>query len=253
MTRSRCRSCSSQGLICSARLYASQIPALWRFGPVMIADHRRDDSMEAIAGRILAAAPPRFALAGLSMGGYIALDDHAAGAGAGGAGSRLLDTTARPDTPGADRAPRWRQIALARTRAVSARSRRRCFRFSCIADRHGDADAASAIVQVMARGDRRRRPSCASRRAIMARPDARPLLPRSSCPTLVLVGRGRRAHAAGVVAGNRRRHCRRAARDGARLRASLDAGAAGCGERGAGGMDGGMRPCGAAHGAIVRP
>ena len=61
------------GLTCSARLYAEQVPALWRFGPVTVADHRRDDSMAAIAARILAAAPPRFALAGLSMGGYIAL------------------------------------------------------------------------------------------------------------------------------------------------------------------------------------
>src|SRR5271157_5027242 len=62
------------GLNCSARLYAEQIPALWRFGPVTVADHTRDDSIPAMAGRILAAAPPRFALAGLSMGGYIALE-----------------------------------------------------------------------------------------------------------------------------------------------------------------------------------
>ena len=61
------------GLNCSARLYAEQIPALWRFGPVTVADHTRDDSIAAIASRILAAAPPVFALAGLSMGGYIAL------------------------------------------------------------------------------------------------------------------------------------------------------------------------------------
>ena len=60
------------GLNCSARLYAEQIPALWRFGPVTVADHTRDDSIAAIARRILAAAPPRFALAVLSMGGYIA-------------------------------------------------------------------------------------------------------------------------------------------------------------------------------------
>jgi pimeloyl-ACP methyl ester carboxylesterase len=56
------------GLNCSARLYAEQIPALWRFGPVMVADHTRDTSIAAIARRILAAAPPLFALAGLSMG-----------------------------------------------------------------------------------------------------------------------------------------------------------------------------------------
>src|ERR1043165_6785456 len=62
------------GLNCSPRLYAPQLPALWRFGPVSIADHTRDDTMAAIAARILSHAPPRFALAGLSMGGYIALE-----------------------------------------------------------------------------------------------------------------------------------------------------------------------------------
>jgi hypothetical protein len=36
------------GLNCSARLYAQQIPALWRFGPVMVADHTRDASIAAI-------------------------------------------------------------------------------------------------------------------------------------------------------------------------------------------------------------
>src|ERR1700716_2114097 len=60
------------GLNCSARLYAEQVPALWRFGPEPVADHTRDDSMDAIAARILTQAPPRFALVGLSMGGYIA-------------------------------------------------------------------------------------------------------------------------------------------------------------------------------------
>ncbi|MGA8969352.1 MAG: alpha/beta hydrolase, partial [Pseudolabrys sp.] len=29
------------GLLCSARLYAPQIAALWPFGPVTVADHRR--------------------------------------------------------------------------------------------------------------------------------------------------------------------------------------------------------------------
>src|SRR5580704_18403285 len=62
------------GLMCSARLYADQIPALWPFGPITIADHRRDETMDAIARRILGTAPARFALIGLSMGGYIAAE-----------------------------------------------------------------------------------------------------------------------------------------------------------------------------------
>ena len=60
------------GLLCSARLYAAQIAALCSQSHVTVADHRRDDTKEAIAARILRDAPPRFALAGLSMGGYIA-------------------------------------------------------------------------------------------------------------------------------------------------------------------------------------
>ena len=60
-------------LACTPSLYAGQMPALWTFGPVTVADHRRADNMDAIARQILAEAPPRFALAGLSMGGYIAL------------------------------------------------------------------------------------------------------------------------------------------------------------------------------------
>src|SRR6516164_3731061 len=86
------------GLTCTPRLYAEQIPALWQFGPVTVADHRRDDTMAAIARRILAAAPPRFALAGLSMGGYIAFEIVRQ------APQRvvklaLLDTGARAETP----------------------------------------------------------------------------------------------------------------------------------------------------------
>ncbi len=86
------------GLTCSARLYAEQIPALWRFGSVMVADHTRDDSMAAIARRILDAAPPRFALAGLSMGGYISFEIMRR-APRRVAKLALLDTGARADTP----------------------------------------------------------------------------------------------------------------------------------------------------------
>jgi hypothetical protein len=55
-----------RGLCCSARLHADQIPALWRFGPVQIADHTRNNNIGAIAAAILNAALPRFAPVGLS-------------------------------------------------------------------------------------------------------------------------------------------------------------------------------------------
>ena len=101
-------------------------PELWRFGPVTVADHTRDDTMAAIAKRILDAAPPRFALAGLSMGGYIALEIVRQAADRV-AKLALLDTGPRADPPEAQE-KRRANIALAeagrfdddRRRAVSA-------------------------------------------------------------------------------------------------------------------------------------
>jgi pimeloyl-ACP methyl ester carboxylesterase len=62
------------GLASSPRIYASVIPALWRYGPVTVANHIRDGNMALIARRILAEAPPRFALVGHSMGGYVSFE-----------------------------------------------------------------------------------------------------------------------------------------------------------------------------------
>src|SRR6187431_2449384 len=86
------------GLACSSRIFAQIIPALWRFGPVMVANHIRDDSMAAIARRILSEAPPRFALAGHSMGGYIAFEIMRQ-APERVAKLALINTQARSDTP----------------------------------------------------------------------------------------------------------------------------------------------------------
>ena len=99
------------GLLASPRYFAAQLPALWPFGAVSVANHTGHDSMAAIARDILAAAPPRFALLGHSMGGYIAFEILRQ------AGDRvtrlaLLDTSARADTP-EQTENRRRQIAIA--------------------------------------------------------------------------------------------------------------------------------------------
>src|SRR5437879_3981518 len=86
------------GLVSSPRIYAPVLTALWQFGPVTVANHIRDDHMALIARRILAEAPPRFALAGHSMGGYIAFEIMRQ-APERVAKLALLNTQARPDTP----------------------------------------------------------------------------------------------------------------------------------------------------------
>src|SRR4051812_11739998 len=86
------------GLLATPLLYADQIPAVWHVGPVTIAVHTLDDSVAAIARRILSSAPERFALVGLSMGGYLCFEILRQ-APERVAKLALLDTSARPDTP----------------------------------------------------------------------------------------------------------------------------------------------------------
>ena len=173
------------GLNCSARLYAEQIPALWRFGPVQVADHTRDDSMEAIAAGILAHAPPRFALVGLSMGGYIALT-MVRQAPARVHKLALLDTSARPETR--EQSERRKpQIALAQGGHFAEVPP---LQFPVFVHRNRQHDEAlRARVRSMAE-ETGAEAFLRQQKAIMTRPDMRPLLASIACPTLVLVGDG---------------------------------------------------------------
>jgi pimeloyl-ACP methyl ester carboxylesterase len=171
------------GLNCSARLYGEQVPALWRFGPVTIADHTRDDSIPAIAARILAAAPPRFALAGLSMGGYIALEIMRQAAGRV-VKLALLDTGARAETAEQTKR-RQAPMEMARTGRFEEVAEE-AFVFFVHPGRHGDV-ALRTLVKVMAEEtgvDAYLR----QQRAIMSRPESRPSLAAITCHTLVIVG-----------------------------------------------------------------
>ncbi|MFW8635597.1 alpha/beta fold hydrolase [Cribrihabitans pelagius] len=62
------------GMMCDARLFAPQIAALSRTVPIITAPIGGHDTMAALAAEVLAYAPPRFAVAGLSMGGILAME-----------------------------------------------------------------------------------------------------------------------------------------------------------------------------------
>jgi len=173
------------GLLASARMYAGLLPQLWRAGPVMIADHTRDDGMSGIARRILDAAPARFALVGLSMGGYIAFEilrqapqriDRVA----------LLDTSARADAP-EQTAMRRAQMALASQGRLAEVVEQQ---FPRLVHRARRTDASLRQVfdlmaeEVGAAGFIRQQS------ANIGRADSRPTLGSIRCPTLVLVGEG---------------------------------------------------------------
>ena len=171
------------GLVSSPRIFAPVVPALWRLGPVTVANHIRDDSMGAIARRILVEAPPRFALAGHSMGGYIAFEIIRQ-APERVAKLALINTQARPDTPEAT-ARRHGQMARAQAGEFHAvldelfagfvhPSRRDHADLRQLVHDMGDDIGVDAFI----------RPQT----AVIGRPDSRPTLAAISCPTLVLTG-----------------------------------------------------------------
>lgn len=171
------------GLLCSARLYADQIPHLWCFGAVTVVDHRQDETMDAIAARILKGAPRRFALCGLSMGGYIAYAILRA-APERVAKLALLDTAARADTP-EQTERRMKQIALAQSGKLDE-VRDALLPLFLHKDHAGD-ERLKAIVREMV-DDTGPEAFVRQQRAIMSRPDSRADLPKIKCPTLVIVG-----------------------------------------------------------------
>ena len=136
-----------------------------------------------MASRLLAGAPERFALAGLSMGGYVALDVLRQAPGRVEA-LALLDTTARPDSE-SSRDSRERLIALAESgqfEQVHSLLWPRLVAPARLRDR-----SLEATVLGMMR-DTGPEAFVRQERAIMARRDSRPDLPAIEIPTLVLVG-----------------------------------------------------------------
>lgn len=171
------------GLLCSPRLWQAQVEALSGEHEVRVFDHRRDADYAAMADRLLAENPGRFALVGLSMGGYLAQEV-------------------------AVRAPeRLERLALTCTRAEpdSAEGRARRMElveaaeagpFTEIAADLGQGWVAqenrtSALLAVLAEMAAWVGPEAFRRQqtAIASRRDMRPHLAGIGCPTLVLCGR----------------------------------------------------------------
>ena len=172
------------GLLCSSEIFSAQIPRLWPFGPVTIASTLGGERIEDAAHSILSNAPPRFALAGISLGGYLALEIMRQ------APSRvvrlaLIDTSARADSPEQTQA-RLKSLADARTRFMGVA----LLNLANLLHprRRGDPD----IIDILRRMARTVGPEGYERQLGIAisRPDSRPFLSAIDIPTLVLVGDG---------------------------------------------------------------
>lgn len=171
------------GLGCTGRLFGPQLEALGDGRDVMVGETREDGTLSGMAARILAMAPPRFALVGLSMGGYLALEVVRQGL------SRvtrlaLLDTSARPDDEAAtERRLRLMRMAEAGDLAgVHAALWPRLVHADRIDDTGLEEIVHGMLEEVGAKAFVRQQ------RAIMGRMDSRPTLKSITVPTLVLAG-----------------------------------------------------------------
>lgn len=171
------------GLNCTSEVYAQQVPALWRFGPVTIANHTIGTSMADIAAAILRDAPPQFALAGFSMGGYLAFEILRQARGRV-LKLALLDTSARPDTPEATE-KRLSAIALTGQGKFSL-AIQQSFPNAVHPDHVGNTQLKALHIRMAtANGGET---YIRQQTAIMHRPDSRPDLSAIKVPTLVVVG-----------------------------------------------------------------
>ncbi|WP_207537220.1 alpha/beta fold hydrolase [Sabulicella rubraurantiaca] len=172
------------GLLCDSRLWRDCLGAVKGIAAPVVADLTQDETMTGMARRALALVEgaERFAVAGLSMGGYVALEVMRQ-AGPRVAALALLDTSARPDTEEAKR-KRVDLIALSQRgqfRGVTPRLLPQLVHPSRL-----DTPLAEEVKEMAARVGAEA--FLRQQRAIMGREDSRPLLPHIAVPALVGVG-----------------------------------------------------------------
>ena len=170
------------GLLCDERLWRDQARDLGDIADPTIPDLTLDDTVSAMAKRVLDAAPERFALAALSMGGYVAFEilrqqpERVTRLA-------LVDTSASPDTPQriAQRLAGIESLRHGRFFGVTARMLPQL-----VHARHVQGPVGEEVREMAKRvgGDAFLR----QQNTILNRPDSRPLLASIKMPTLIAVG-----------------------------------------------------------------
>ena len=177
------------GFLCDRTVWEGQIGALSDVAECMCAEYGALDSLPAMAASVLRTAPPRFSLAGHSMGGRIAFEvfrqapDRVSRIA-------LLNTGAKPRPTGlageAEELGRRTLLAVARRQGMRAMATQ-WIPGMIAPDRLTDHELVEAITRMF----ERKTPDIfeAQMNALLARPDAFPLLATIRCPALMLSGR----------------------------------------------------------------
>jgi pimeloyl-ACP methyl ester carboxylesterase len=172
------------GLLNTRRVFEHQIAALSDIADCIVPELWHYDRVGAMADAALALAPPTFALAGFSMGGYVAFEilrrvpervERLA----------LIDTQATPDSPEsiARRHGTIEQTHIGRFHGVQPSMLPHIVHRSHLNESAVTQPILEMAREIGAEGFLR------EQHAIMARPDSRPLLVDIKLPTLVISGR----------------------------------------------------------------
>ncbi|MBZ5579251.1 MAG: alpha/beta hydrolase [Acidobacteriia bacterium] len=177
------------GFLCDQTVWEGQIAALSGVAACTCADYGTLDSLPAMAAEVLRTAPERFAVAGHSMGGRIALEVFRQ---APGRVTRIAlfntGARARPAGPAGEEEERKRRALLALARSGGMRAMALEWIQGMIApDRLSDGALVESIVTMF----ERKTPDLfeAQMNALLGRRDATGLLGQIRCPVLLLSGR----------------------------------------------------------------
>ncbi len=174
------------GLLCDDTLFAPQVEALSDLAQCWIPGLLSEESMSAMARKVLRDVPfDRFALAGLSMGGYVCMEimrqapERVTGLG-------LLDTRAAVDVPEETRR-RHELVRLAQTARAFQPVTKLMLPLLMHPSRQHDEVLVKAITDMAERVGVEA--YVLQQRAIMSRPDSRSDLRRVRVPSIVVCGR----------------------------------------------------------------
>jgi pimeloyl-ACP methyl ester carboxylesterase len=172
------------GLLCDKALWQHQIKSLKSMTECRVADLTGHDNIPALAAEALKDAPKQFALAGLSMGGYVAFEILRQ------APARvlklcLLDTSARPDTP--EQKERRKLLIALSKRGQFKGVTPRLLPMLIHADRLEDKSITQIIFDMAARIGQQA--FTRQQMAIIGRVDSRPFLSSIRVPVQIITGR----------------------------------------------------------------
>jgi pimeloyl-ACP methyl ester carboxylesterase len=172
------------GLLNTRRLFQHQIEGLSDVADCVVPELWHHDTLGGMAESVLKASPPKFALAGFSMGGYVTFEILRRAA------ERverlaLIDTQAAPDTAEATKRRQGliEQSRFGRFHGVHPSLLPQIVHKSRLDDAAIVQPIYDMACEVGAEGFVR------EQHAIIARPDSRPLLVEIEVPTVVIVGR----------------------------------------------------------------